>query len=206
MHYTHPFKAFAATVWNCFSVPTTNGLPPYPQCRFHCVLAPLWDSDRSQKQREDVISMFRKGQITMIVATDVAARGLDVEGVERVGPSYSLATAYSSGFRTVLIPSTTYVFTCRVMWTCRNLYWESRSTLQLTDSECSVMWGLALQVINYDFPTDHIDDYVHRIGRTGRAGATGDCLIQSQLWMESISFGLLLSLYRDDRSSFMKVS
>lgn len=28
-------------------------------------------------------------------------------------------------------------------------------------------------VINYDFPTC-IEDYVHRIGRTGRAGATGD--------------------------------
>jgi ATP-dependent RNA helicase DDX3X len=34
---------------------------------------------------------------------------------------------------------------------------------------------LSLQVINYDMPTN-IDDYVHRIGRTGRAGNTGSAL------------------------------
>jgi ATP-dependent RNA helicase DDX3X len=35
--------------------------------------------------------------------------------------------------------------------------------------------GFELQVINYDMPTN-IDDYVHRIGRTGRAGNTGSAL------------------------------
>lgn len=65
--------------------------------------------DRSQKERESVIQRFRAGSVTMVIATDVAARGLDINGIERV--------------------------------------------------------------INYDFPGP--DDYIHRIGRTGRAGSTG---------------------------------
>lgn len=52
-----------------------------------------------------------KGKSTILVATDVASRGLDVKNIKIV--------------------------------------------------------------INYDFPTN-IEDYIHRIGRTGRAGATGD--------------------------------
>jgi ATP-dependent RNA helicase DDX5/DBP2 len=67
--------------------------------------------DRTQRDREKTIRQFRSGQVTGIVATDVAARGLDIQGVEHV--------------------------------------------------------------INYDFPRDAADDYIHRIGRTGRAGATG---------------------------------
>ncbi|KAK3281777.1 hypothetical protein CYMTET_10454 [Cymbomonas tetramitiformis] len=65
--------------------------------------------DRTQSQRESVIKQFRAGSVTMVIATDVAARGLDINGIERV--------------------------------------------------------------INYDFPGP--DDYIHRIGRTGRAGASG---------------------------------
>ena len=64
--------------------------------------------DRSQYEREAALKSFRSGRTPILVATDVAARGLD-------------------------IPHVTHV-------------------------------------INYDLPTD-IDDYVHRIGRTGRAGA-----------------------------------
>jgi ATP-dependent RNA helicase DDX3X len=66
--------------------------------------------DRSQKQREQALLSFKNGETPIMVATAVAARGLD-------------------------IPNVTHV-------------------------------------INYDVPTD-IDDYVHRIGRTGRAGNTG---------------------------------
>ncbi|XP_058088877.1 DEAD-box ATP-dependent RNA helicase 14 [Magnolia sinica] len=66
--------------------------------------------DKSQGERDWVLSQFRTGKSPVLVATDVAARGLDVKDI-------------------------------RV-------------------------------VINYDFPTG-IEDYVHRIGRTGRAGATG---------------------------------
>lgn len=66
--------------------------------------------DLSQGKREKVMERFRKAELQYLVATDVAARGLDVEGV-------------------------THVF-------------------------------------NYDIPED-TDSYVHRIGRTGRAGEAG---------------------------------
>ncbi|KAH0543512.1 DEAD-box ATP-dependent RNA helicase [Glutinoglossum americanum] len=66
--------------------------------------------DRTQRERERALDMFRTGRCPILVATAVAARGLD-------------------------IPNVTHV-------------------------------------VNYDLPTD-IDDYVHRIGRTGRAGNTG---------------------------------
>ncbi|GAA0163919.1 RNA helicase [Lithospermum erythrorhizon] len=66
--------------------------------------------DKSQPERDFVLNQFRSGKCPILVATDVAARGLDVRDI-------------------------------RV-------------------------------VINYDFPTG-VEDYVHRIGRTGRAGATG---------------------------------
>ncbi|XP_027923784.1 DEAD-box ATP-dependent RNA helicase 46 [Vigna unguiculata] len=66
--------------------------------------------DKSQAERDHVLSQFRTGRSPVLVATDVAARGLDIKDI-------------------------------RV-------------------------------VVNYDFPTG-VEDYVHRIGRTGRAGATG---------------------------------
>ena len=66
--------------------------------------------DMSQRQRDSVMSKFKSGNIEILVATDVAARGIDVENVEAV--------------------------------------------------------------FNYDVPNDD-EYYVHRIGRTGRAGKTG---------------------------------
>ncbi|KAF5384652.1 hypothetical protein D9757_007447 [Collybiopsis confluens] len=66
--------------------------------------------DRTQRERETALQTFRTGRTPVMVATAVAARGLD-------------------------IPNVTHV-------------------------------------VNYDLPSD-IDDYVHRIGRTGRAGNTG---------------------------------
>ncbi|EMG12025.1 DEAD/DEAH box helicase [Leptospira interrogans serovar Grippotyphosa str. LT2186] len=66
--------------------------------------------DLNQKQRDKVMSGFRKGSIEILVATDVAGRGIDVNNVEAV--------------------------------------------------------------FNYDLPRDG-EDYVHRIGRTGRAGKKG---------------------------------
>jgi ATP-dependent RNA helicase DDX3X len=66
--------------------------------------------DRSQIQRERALTSFRTGHTTLLVATAVAARGLDIANVEHV--------------------------------------------------------------ISFDLPS-YIDDYVHRIGRTGRAGNTG---------------------------------
>jgi ATP-dependent RNA helicase DeaD len=67
----------------------------------------------SQIQRERLVKRFREGQIKMIVATDIAARGLDVNGLSHV--------------------------------------------------------------INYDLP-DNTETYIHRIGRTGRAGKTGTAI------------------------------
>uniref|UniRef100_K3WTV7 RNA helicase n=1 Tax=Globisporangium ultimum (strain ATCC 200006 / CBS 805.95 / DAOM BR144) TaxID=431595 RepID=K3WTV7_GLOUD len=69
--------------------------------------------DRTQREREQALASFRSGRTPVLVATDVAARGLDINGVT--------------------------------------------------------------QVINYDLPSN-IDDYVHRIGRTGRVGNVGFAL------------------------------
>lgn len=66
--------------------------------------------DRSQSQREAALNGFKNGKTRVLVATDVAARGIDIESVSHV--------------------------------------------------------------INYDIP-EIPEDYVHRIGRTGRAGSTG---------------------------------
>lgn len=68
------------------------------------------NGDLSQDTREQVLNRFRRGQIKVLVATDVAARGLDIDGISHV--------------------------------------------------------------FNFDLPTD-AEIYVHRIGRTGRAGKTG---------------------------------
>ncbi|HEX3391955.1 MAG TPA: DEAD/DEAH box helicase, partial [Solirubrobacteraceae bacterium] len=66
--------------------------------------------NKSQRQRESALSRFESGHVNVLVATDVAARGIDVRGISHV--------------------------------------------------------------INYDVP-DGADTYVHRIGRTGRAGHAG---------------------------------
>jgi ATP-dependent RNA helicase RhlE len=70
-------------------------------------------SNRSQNQRLRALKEFKDGQVRVLVATDIAARGIDVEGISHV--------------------------------------------------------------INYDFPPQ-AEDYVHRIGRTGRARAVGDAI------------------------------
>lgn len=67
----------------------------------------------SQSQRERLVYRFREGKIKLVVATDIAARGLDVENLSHV--------------------------------------------------------------INYDLP-DNSETYIHRIGRTGRAGKTGTAI------------------------------
>ncbi|MCX6882964.1 MAG: DEAD/DEAH box helicase [Verrucomicrobia bacterium] len=70
-------------------------------------------SNRSQSQRLRALKDFKSGDVRVLVATDIAARGIDVDGISHV--------------------------------------------------------------VNYDFPM-HVEDYVHRIGRTGRAHAVGDAI------------------------------
>ncbi|MFJ7750316.1 DEAD/DEAH box helicase [Arthrobacter sp. NPDC097144] len=77
-------------------------------------LAAAINGDIPQQQRERTVEALRSGKIDILVATDVAARGLDVERISHV--------------------------------------------------------------INYDIPHD-TESYVHRIGRTGRAGRTGDAIL-----------------------------
>jgi ATP-dependent RNA helicase RhlE len=69
--------------------------------------------DRTQAVREKILADFKSGKIQFLVATGVAARGLDIQNLSRV--------------------------------------------------------------VNYDVP-DQVEDYIHRIGRTGRAGATGEAI------------------------------
>jgi len=70
-------------------------------------------SNRSLAQRREALDGFKKGKYRVLIATDIAARGIDVQGIELV--------------------------------------------------------------LNYDLP-DNIEDYVHRIGRTGRAAAAGHAI------------------------------
>ena len=70
-------------------------------------------SNRSQNQRLAALKKFKAGEMRVLVATDIAARGIDVDGISHV--------------------------------------------------------------VNFDFPM-HSEDYVHRIGRTGRAEAIGDAI------------------------------
>ena len=70
-------------------------------------------SNRSQSQRQRALADFKRGTVQVLVATDIAARGIDVDGISHV--------------------------------------------------------------VNFDTP-NQAEDYIHRIGRTGRADATGDAL------------------------------
>lgn len=72
------------------------------------------NGDIAQKQREQTVERFKSGRLDILVATDVAARGLDVDRVSHV--------------------------------------------------------------INYDIPYD-AEAYIHRIGRTGRAGRKGEAIL-----------------------------
>jgi len=70
-------------------------------------------SDRTQRQRLSALEGFKRGKYQVMVATDIAARGINVEGISHV--------------------------------------------------------------VNFDVP-GYVEDYIHRIGRTGRAEATGDAM------------------------------
>jgi len=75
------------------------------------IAAAAMHADKRQAQRDQALEDFRSGRLRVLVATDIAQRGLDISGITHV--------------------------------------------------------------INYDVPAQ-VEDYVHRIGRTGRAAQTGD--------------------------------
>ncbi|MBJ8031039.1 DEAD/DEAH box helicase [Bacillus pseudomycoides] len=95
--------------------------------------------DLSQGKRERVMKSFRDAKIQYLIATDVAARGLDVEGV-------------------------THVF-------------------------------------NYDIPED-VESYIHRIGRTGRAGGSGLAITfvapKDEMYLKEIEKGIGATLQRQE--------
>jgi len=95
--------------------------------KYNSVRAEAIHSDRSQKEREHALANFKDGRTRVLVASDIAARGLDVEDVSHV--------------------------------------------------------------INFDMPDDP-EMYVHRIGRTGRAGALGKalsfCALEERTSLEQI--------------------
>ena len=84
-------------------------------------------ANRSQSQRLRALQDFKSGKVRVLVATDIASRGIDVDGISHV--------------------------------------------------------------VNFDFPP-HVEDYVHRIGRTGRANAVGDAIS----FVTSEDYGALRSL------------
>jgi len=89
--------------------------------------------DKSQEGRTQAVEQFKSGVVPLLVATDVAARGLDIPGVD--------------------------------------------------------------YVINYSFPLT-IEDYVHRIGRTGRAGRDGTAHTFFQL-CDKLRAGELVKVLKD---------
>jgi len=97
------------------------------------------NGDMQQRQREYIIEQFKKAKTEILVATDVVARGIDIEHISHV--------------------------------------------------------------INYDLPED-IDSYIHRIGRTGRAGRQGIAL--SLVYPREIRF--LNMLERVTKSNLVEIN
>ena len=98
----------ARTIVFCNRKSTTEDV--YESLKVRHVVVEMLSGDVNQNKRLKVLDAFRDGEVKVVVATDVAGRGIDVKGLE--------------------------------------------------------------YVVNFDFPYE-AEDYVHRIGRTGRAGSTG---------------------------------
>jgi ATP-dependent RNA helicase RhlB len=98
----------ARTIVFCNRKCTTEDV--YESLRVRGVSVEMLSGDVNQNKRLKVLDALREGEVKIVIATDVAGRGIDVKGLE--------------------------------------------------------------YVVNFDFPYE-AEDYVHRIGRTGRAGSTG---------------------------------
>jgi len=111
--------------------------------------------DKSQADRDHVLNQFRSGRTPVLVATDVAARGLDVKDIRLLTISVLLFFLYYYFDANMLMKELVYC----THWNSDHDIWK-----------CPLIFCRV--VVNFDFPTG-VEDYVHRIGRTGRAGATG---------------------------------
>ncbi|MBU8933952.1 MAG: DEAD/DEAH box helicase [candidate division Zixibacteria bacterium] len=100
-----PVLVFTKTKWMARKLTTKVNNMGFAAAEIH--------SNRSQGQRQTALEGFKRGRYQVLIATDIAARGIDVSGIELV--------------------------------------------------------------VNYDMPANS-EDYVHRIGRTGRAGKTGHAI------------------------------
>jgi len=100
--YHGPVLVFSRTKFGAKKIAHALNLQHFKSAEIH--------SNRSLNQRREALDGFKSGKYRVLVATDIAARGIDVTGIE--------------------------------------------------------------VVINFDLP-ENAEDYVHRIGRTGRAGHTG---------------------------------
>ncbi len=100
-----PVLVFTRTKWMARKLTTKVNRMGFATAEIH--------SNRTQGQRRDALEGFKRGRYQILIATDIAARGIDVSGIELV--------------------------------------------------------------VNYDMPANS-EDYVHRIGRTGRAGKTGHAI------------------------------
>ncbi len=101
-HCSGPVLVFTRTKWMARKLTSKVNNMGFTSAQIH--------SNRSQEQRRKALEGFKRGKFQILIATDIAARGIDVSGIE--------------------------------------------------------------MVVNYDMPANS-EDYVHRIGRTGRAGKTG---------------------------------
>ena len=96
-------------------------------------------ADKSQRERMAALEDFKSGKLRVLVATDIAQRGLDISGITHV--------------------------------------------------------------INYDVPQQP-EDYVHRIGRTGRAASTGD----AYTFMAAEDIGMVRTIERTIGQEIPRVS
>ena len=103
------------------------------------ITATAMHADKNQSQRAKALEGFKDGSIRVLVATDIAQRGLDITGISHV--------------------------------------------------------------INYDVPQQP-EDYVHRIGRTGRAAATGD----AYTFMSPDEIGMVRTIERMIRQQIPRIS
>ncbi len=117
----------------------------------------LLTGDVAQKKRLRILDEFTRGDLDILVATDVAARGLHIPAVTHVF-NYDL-------------PDDCEDYVHRIGRTGRA--GASGHSMVATDVAARGLHIPAVtHVFNYDLPDD-CEDYVHRIGRTGRAGASG---------------------------------